>query len=300
MFGVFMLMTIFGQLVQQIMPLFVTQRSLYEVRERPSKTYSWKAFMISNILVEIPWSTLCAILIFICWYYPIGLYRNAEPSDTIHERGALMFLLIWTFLLFTSSFAHMVIAGVPEAETGGNIANIAFSLTLIFCGVLQPPTALPGFWIFMYRVSPFTYLIDAMLSTALADASITCASNELLRFQPPTGQTCERYMSEYIATAGGYLQHPQATQNCSFCEIADTNAFLSSVASTPSLKWRNFGLMWVYIVFNIMGAVFLYWLIRVPKNSKRSKKEQVDVQLKPIMENAKASKHDENAVKQEF
>ena len=48
MFGIFMLMTIFGQLVQQIMPHFVTQRALYEVRERPSKTYSWKAFMISD------------------------------------------------------------------------------------------------------------------------------------------------------------------------------------------------------------------------------------------------------------
>ncbi|KAG9704914.1 hypothetical protein KCU73_g17971, partial [Aureobasidium melanogenum] len=40
MFSIFMLFTIFGQLVQQIMPHFVTQRALYEVRERPSKTYS--------------------------------------------------------------------------------------------------------------------------------------------------------------------------------------------------------------------------------------------------------------------
>jgi ATP-binding cassette subfamily G (WHITE) protein 2 (PDR) len=56
LFSVFMLFTIFGQLVQQIMPLFVTQRSLYEVRERPSKTYSWKVFMLSQIVVEIPWS----------------------------------------------------------------------------------------------------------------------------------------------------------------------------------------------------------------------------------------------------
>lgn len=47
MFSIFLLFTIFGQLVQQIMPHFVTQRALYEVRERPSKTYSWKA--VSNI-----------------------------------------------------------------------------------------------------------------------------------------------------------------------------------------------------------------------------------------------------------
>jgi ATP-binding cassette subfamily G (WHITE) protein 2 (PDR) len=58
-FGIFALLTIFMQLVEQTIPFFVTQRSLYEVRERPSKTYSWKAFMVANIAVEIPWNTVC-------------------------------------------------------------------------------------------------------------------------------------------------------------------------------------------------------------------------------------------------
>ena len=151
MFSMFMLLTIFGQLVQQIMPHFVTQRALYEARERPSKTYSWQAFMLSNIIVELPWNTLMAVIIFITWYYPIGLYRNAEPTDSVHARGGLMFLFILTFLLFTSTFTNMVIAAIDTAETGGNIANLLFSLSLIFCGVLASPQTLPGFWIFMYR-----------------------------------------------------------------------------------------------------------------------------------------------------
>jgi ABC-type multidrug transport system permease subunit len=124
-------MTIFGQLVQQIMPHFVTQRSLYEVRERPSKTYSWKAFMLSNIVVELPWNSLMAVLIYFCWYYPIGLYRNAEATDSVALRGFQLFLFLWMFLLFTSTFTHMVIAGVDSAENGGNIA-IRFPTLLDF------------------------------------------------------------------------------------------------------------------------------------------------------------------------
>jgi len=58
MFGVFALLTIFMQLVEQTVPQFVSQRALYEVRERPSKTYSWKAFMVAQIVVEIPWNTV--------------------------------------------------------------------------------------------------------------------------------------------------------------------------------------------------------------------------------------------------
>ncbi|EPS25362.1 ABC multidrug transporter C [Penicillium oxalicum] len=273
MFSIFMLMTIFGNLVQQIMPHFVTQRSLYEVRERPSKTYSWQAFMTSNILVELPWNTLMAVFIFVCWYFPIGLYRNAEEAGNLHEREGLMFLLIWSFLLFTSTFAHMMIAGIDLAETGGNLANLLFSLCLVFCGVLATPAQMPRFWIFMYRVSPFTYLVSAMLSTGVSGATVTCERVEYLHFDPPSGQTCLQYMEPYIKLAGGYLEKENATSDCSFCTIKSTDVFLASVTSYYKDAWRNFGIMWVYIIVNIFLAVGIYWLARVPKGS-RSKKEK--------------------------
>lgn len=273
MFSVFMLMTIFGNLVQQIMPNFVTQRSLYEARERPSKAYSWQAFMTANIIVELPWNTLMAVLIFFCWYYPIGLYDNAKPTDTVTERGGLMFLLIWTFLLFTSTFAHMVIAGIELAETGGNIATMLFSLCLIFCGVLSTPDAMPGFWIFMYRVSPFTYLVSAMLSTGLSGANVECEAVEYLKFDPPDNRTCGSYMQDYIdAMQSGYLQDQDATSQCAFCTMDKTDNYLMQIGSNFDDAWRNFGLMWVYIFFNIAGAVFIYWLARVPKGKKMAAK----------------------------
>jgi ATP-binding cassette subfamily G (WHITE) protein 2 (PDR) len=46
------------------MPMWVQQRSMYEVRERPAKTFSWKVFVLSNILVEIPWSGKYCLLFF--------------------------------------------------------------------------------------------------------------------------------------------------------------------------------------------------------------------------------------------
>jgi len=269
-----MLFTIFGQLVQQIMPHFVTQRALYEVRERPSKNYSWKAFMMSNIIVELPWNSLMAVMIFFCWYYPIGLYRNAIPTHTVHERGGLMFLLVWEFLLFTSTFTNMVIAAIEDAETGGNIANLMFSLTLVFCGVLASPSVFPHFWIFMYRVSPFTYLVDAMLSVAVANTDVVCAANELRHFAPRAGQTCGEYMKPWINEMQGYLVESNATDQCSFCSISSTNQFLARVSSSYDHRWRNFGIIWVFIIFNIFAAVFLYWLVRVPKKTKKAKEEQ--------------------------
>jgi ABC-type multidrug transport system permease subunit len=243
MFAIFNILTVFGQLVQQTMPHFVVQRSLYEVRERPSKVYGWKVFMLSQIIVELPWNTLMAALMFVSWYYPVGLYANAAAAGQTAERGGLMFLLLVAFMLFTSTFTDMIIAGFETAEAGGNIANLLFSLCLIFCGVLATSDSMPRFWIFMYRVSPFTYLVSAMLSTAVANVDVFCAANEMKLFAPPSGQTCGQYMGDYIKQFGGYLSADSlnSTTACSYCTVSKTNTFLATVGAYYEDRWRNFG-----------------------------------------------------------
>jgi ABC-type multidrug transport system permease subunit len=265
MFAIFNILTVFGQLVQQTMPHFVIQRDLYEVRERPSKVYSWKVFMLSEVLVELPWCFLLAALMFVCWYYPVGLHRNAEAAGQTTERGALMFLYLLLFLLFTSTFTDFIIAGFETAEAGGNIANVLFSLCLIFCGVLANPDTMPRFWIFMYYISPFTYIVSGMLSTAVANTNVVCAANEILHFAPPQGMTCMEYVGPYMAQAGGYLVDQNSTTECQFCAVSETNTFLKGARVYYSERWRNFGIVWGYIIFNIVGALVMYWIVRVPK-----------------------------------
>ncbi|KAM6506713.1 Multidrug resistance protein [Fusarium solani] len=272
-FAVFNLLTIFGQLVQQTMPYFVVQRSLYEVRERPSKVYSWKVFICGQIIVEIPWNTLMAVFMFVCFYYPIGLDENAKLSDQTTERGALMFLLLWAFLMFTCTFTDLIIAGFNTAEAGANVANLLFMMCLMFCGILADPDSLPRFWIFMYRVSPFSYMTTAMMAVAVGNSNVVCADNELVKFAPPTGQTCGEYLNEYIRKAGGYLQNPDAADTCAFCTVGDTNKYLEGSRTYYSERWRNFGIFLVYIVFNMAGAVFIYWLTRVPKKGLGKKRQ---------------------------
>ncbi|TAQ84014.1 hypothetical protein B7494_g7660, partial [Chlorociboria aeruginascens] len=178
-FSIFMITTIFTTLVQQIMPRFILQRDLYEVRERPSKAYSWKVFLIANIVVEIPYQILLGILVFASYYYPIYT-SGGIPAST---RQGLILLLLVQFFVFASTFAHMLISALPDAETAGNIATFLFSMVLVFNGVFQTPIALPGFWIFMYRISPLTYLVSAIASTGLSGRTVTCSSKELAIMQ---------------------------------------------------------------------------------------------------------------------
>ncbi|KAJ9497454.1 GTPase-activating protein [Exophiala xenobiotica] len=261
-FAVFMLVTIFSTLVQQIMPRFVIQRSLYEVRERPSKAYSWVAFLVANIVVEIPYQLALAVLMWISWYFAV--FGKNQSNQT---RG-LMLLFVAQFMIFTSTFAHMIIAAMPDAETAGNIATLLFSMMLTFNGVLQSPRALPGFWIFMYRVSPMTYLISGWASTGLHGRHVECARNELAIFDPPSGQTCRQYLAEYLQSgAPGQLYNPSATSGCEYCPLTSADQFLAASNVYYSERWRNFGIGFAYIFFNIFACIMLYYVFRVRRFS---------------------------------
>jgi len=58
MLATYIFLFIFSQVVEQILPLFVSQRTLYEARERPAKAYSWMVFLAGNIIVELAWNSV--------------------------------------------------------------------------------------------------------------------------------------------------------------------------------------------------------------------------------------------------
>ena len=96
-----------------------------------------------------------AVFCFLVWYYPVGLYRNAEWTDAVDIRSFHAILLVVLTFLFASAFAHAIIAGYPSEEIAGAISTLLSILLYAFCGILSGPNDLPRFWIFMYRANPF-------------------------------------------------------------------------------------------------------------------------------------------------
>jgi ABC-type multidrug transport system ATPase subunit len=138
LFSIFLLCTIFNTLVNQIMPRFVTQRSLYEVRERPSRIYSWKVFIVSQILVEVPWQVCLGVCSWASFYWSV--FGTGQDSES---RGLIM-LFIVQFYIYAASMAQFVVSAIPEPTLGAMLATLMFGLSFIFNGVLQPPSVLPS------------------------------------------------------------------------------------------------------------------------------------------------------------
>lgn len=120
----------------------------------------------------------------------------------------------------------------------------------------------------MYRLSPFTYLVSGMLTTGLANTNATCSDTEYIHVNPTAGKNCLEYLQPYRDRAGGYINNEMATSQCEFCTVRDTNVYLTQLSTSYGDRWRNFGIMWAYIIFNIGAALFFYWLARVPRKQK--------------------------------
>ena len=155
----------------------------------------------------------------------------------------------------------------PNLPSASVLMGLILAFLLSFCGVVQPPSLMPGFWTFMWKASPYTYFVQNLLGIVLHEKPVVCKKKELAFFDPPSGQTCGDYMEEFLSKAQGYIQNPEATENCAYCLSSVGDEYLRRIGASYSYLWRNFGIYWIFIVFNFFAMVAVYYIFHVRKVS---------------------------------
>ncbi|WFD34805.1 hypothetical protein MCUN1_001649 [Malassezia cuniculi] len=260
LFAIFMSLAISTSLAQQLQPVFIQMRTLYEVRERPSKMYRWYIFVLGTVLVEIPWNILSGTLFWIPWYFMVHFSYSGKIAG--YSWG--MYML---FQLYFSSFAQAVAALSPNAMLASVIYATLFSFVLIFCGVVQPPGNMPYFWRkWMFPLSPFTYIVEGMLGNALHGEPVRCTESEFSRIVPPAGQTCAQYLANFSMELGspengvGYFRDAPDGNGCDFCSMRYGEDFLTGIQLSSSNRYRNIGILIAYIAFGYICTFAFFYL----------------------------------------
>lgn len=97
-----------------------------------------------------------------------------------------------------------------------------------------------------------TYLVGGWAGTGLRGRTVVCSDKELAVFDPPSGQTCEQYLAPFFQQgAPGQLYNPSSNTGCQYCPLTSANQFLAGQSVYPDQRWRNFGIGWAFIVFNV-------------------------------------------------
>jgi hypothetical protein len=145
LFSIFLISQAFSTVDQLIIPRLTDgARVVFEARERHTHACSWPVFVAAAVLVEALWQTLVSVPMFVAWYYPTGLQRNGDASIGTAERGALVFVLIWLFNLWSGTLSQAFAVAFSYAEVAVQMATLCFWLGLVFCGYVLHIIVLAG------------------------------------------------------------------------------------------------------------------------------------------------------------
>ncbi|OCL11732.1 hypothetical protein AOQ84DRAFT_386625 [Glonium stellatum] len=253
LFSVFMTLTICPPLIQQLQPRYIGIRSIYESREGNSKMYSWVAFVLGAILSEIPYRIVAGTVYWCCWYWATWF-----PRDTYTSASVWLFII--AFEMFYLGFGQAIASFSPNELLASLLVPLFFTFIVSFCGIVVPYAAMPYFWrSWMYWVTPFKYLLEGMLALIVDGVPIRCDSSELAIFDAPPGQSCQSYAGAYAQQGGGYVQ-TQADGSCGYCHYSNGNQFAAGFNVYPRHIWRDFGILWGYVIFNFAVVFVCSWL----------------------------------------
>ncbi|CAO3635400.1 unnamed protein product [Cunninghamella echinulata] len=263
LFALFTTIVMIFTIIILAQPKFMVER-IYFRRDYASRYYSWLPWSVSAILVEIPY------ILFYSAIFLAAMYWTANMKNTSEAAG--YFYLVLGTMTFWGATLGYVLSCIAESPTVASVLNpLAISILVLFCGLMQIPSALPRFWSsWMYWLDPFHYYIEGLTVNEMENVPIECTNEDLIRFTPPPGQTCYEYtrifFEKYNAT--GYISNPNATQpeQCGYCTFATGEEFFETTYQwTPGSKWRNFGILIAFLLFNIFLTIFLVYLRRKPR-----------------------------------
>ncbi|KAJ5307581.1 ABC multidrug transporter atrF [Penicillium atrosanguineum] len=266
LFTIFNFIFVAPGVINQLQPLFLERRAIYEQREKKSKMYSWWAFVTALVVSEIPYLCICAVLYFVCWYWTIGGVTAADKS------GPVFFMMLLYEFVYTG-IGQFVAAYAPNATFAALVNPLIIGTLVSFCGVLVPYAQIQEFWRYwIYWLNPFNYLMGGLLVFNIWDTDVNCKEKEYAIFNPANGTACGDYLKSYMETTGSRMNlvNPLATESCKVCEYAHGSDYLY----TLNLKeyyygWRDIGIV---AIFALSSYALVYLLMKL--RTKASKKAE--------------------------
>ncbi|CAH2351740.1 protein Snq2p [[Candida] railenensis] len=260
-FTAFISVLVAAPLINQVQAQAITGRNLYEVREKMSNTYHWSVMILAQFINEIPYCIIGSAIQFVSIYFP-------TQANTSGPHAGVFYLTLGVFFQFYYiSFGLMMLYCAPDIESAAVLVSFFYPFIVAFSGIVQSTSLMPGFWTFMHKVSPYTYFIENLVTSILHGREVKCSKAEYSYFDPPSGQTCIEFAGAYLNTTNGYLSNPDATSKCGYCSFSEADAFMATIGMKYSHRWRNLGFYCVFVIFDLVAMLFLYWVFRYRQGS---------------------------------
>ncbi|KAH9779207.1 hypothetical protein WN944_014373 [Citrus x changshan-huyou] len=144
-----------------VVPLVATERTVL-YRERFAGMYSPWAYSFAQVLVEVPYLFIQAVIYVIITYPMIGYYWSAYK---------IFWSLHGTFcnLLYFNYMGMLMVSLTPNVQLASILASSSYSMLNLFCGYSITKRQIPKWWIWAYYLCPTSWVLNGMLSSQYGD-----------------------------------------------------------------------------------------------------------------------------------
>ncbi|ESQ56007.1 hypothetical protein EUTSA_v10024221mg [Eutrema salsugineum] len=144
-----------------VMNFIATERNVF-YRERFARMYSSWAYSFSQVLVEVPYSLLQSLLCTIIVYPMIGYHMS------VYKLFWSLYSMFCSLLIFNYC-GMLMVALTPNIHMALTLRSTFFSMVNLFAGFVIPKQKIPKWWIWMYYLSPTSWVLEGLLSSQYGD-----------------------------------------------------------------------------------------------------------------------------------
>ncbi|XP_068660503.1 pleiotropic drug resistance protein 3-like [Aristolochia californica] len=144
-----------------VMPFISIERTVL-YREMFAGMYSSSAYSLAQVVIELPYTFLQALLFTVITYPSMGYYRSVEK-------------LLWYFYAMFCSQIYFIYLGMllvaltPSIQFATILASASLTMQNLFSGFLIPQPRIPKWWVWMYWISPVSWTLDGFFTSQYGD-----------------------------------------------------------------------------------------------------------------------------------
>ncbi|XP_013614326.1 PREDICTED: ABC transporter G family member 43-like [Brassica oleracea var. oleracea] len=146
-----------------------TERNVF-YRERFAQMYTSWAYSLAQVLVEIPYSLVQSILCMAILYPMVGYHFSVY-------KVFWSFYAVFCSLLIFNYFGVLLVVITPNIHVAFTLRSGFYSMVNLFAGYVMPKPSISKWWIWMYYLSPTSWVLNGLLTSQYGDME-----NEVMAF----------------------------------------------------------------------------------------------------------------------
>ncbi|KAJ4828263.1 hypothetical protein Tsubulata_012072 [Turnera subulata] len=175
------------QNASSVQPVVAVQRTVF-YRERAAGMYSAMPYAFGQVVIELPYILLQAIIYGLIVYAMIGFEWTAEKFFWY------IFFMYFTFLYFTF-YGMMAVAVTPNYNIAAIVASAFYGIWNLFSGFIVPRTRMPIWWRWYFWACPVAWTLYGLVASQFGD----------IKEKMDTGELVEDFVRDYFGFRHDFL-----------------------------------------------------------------------------------------------